>query len=152
MDRQTIIDRFNDNRQPAMDTLNGTVTAFEPETGACTMEFRATTGMCHSVEGHSRGGIVQGGFVAGFLDSAMACACIGRSRFTVAVPSLELKVSFLAPVHPGVVRVEARIRRWGRSICFLEAELFDAEGGLLATASSTAKVVALRTEMAAAAG
>ncbi len=152
MDQQTIVDRFNDNRDPAMKTLNGRVVAFEPESGACTMEFRASREMCHSVQGHLRGGIVQGGFVAGFLDSAMACACIGRSRFTVAVPSLELKVSYLAPVHPGAVRVEARIRRWGRSICFLEAELFDAEGELLATASSTAKIVPMRTELAAAAG
>lgn len=151
MDRQTIIDRFNANRQPVMETLDGTVVAIDPDTGACTMQFQATRAMCHSVDGHPKGGIVQGGFVAGFLDSAMATACIGRSRFSVAVPSLELKVSYLAPVHPGPVRAEARIRRWGRSICFLEAELFDMSGELLATASSTAKVVTLRPAVAAAA-
>jgi acyl-CoA thioesterase len=149
MTRQEIIERFNLNRQPVMDTLNGTVTDVDVVAGQLAMRFLATREMCHSVEGHPKGGIVQGGFVAGFLDSAMAHACVARSHFTVVVPSLELKVSFLTQVNPGPVRAEARIRRWGRSIVFLEADLFDDDGTLLATASSTAKLAPMRSAAAA---
>jgi uncharacterized protein (TIGR00369 family) len=76
--------------------------------------------------------------VTGWLDTAMACACIARSTFTLAVPSLEIKVSFLAPAHPGVYVARGWIQRWGRTVVFLEAELHDTAGKLIATASSTA--------------
>lgn len=143
MTEQEIIARFNANRQPASETLNAIVEKLDPATGDIVMRFEATRMMCHSIQGHPRGGIVQGGFVAGFLDTSMAHACIGRSAFTVVVPSLELKVSYLDQVNPGPLRCHARIRRWGRSIVFLEAELFALDGRLLATASSTAKLVQL---------
>ena len=105
-----------------------------------TTQWLAETRHCQSVVGHPRGGIVQGGIVTGWLDASMASACIVRGEFGVAVPSLEIKVTFLLPAHPGLYRGEGWIVRWGRSVAFMEAELFDAEGEVIARASSTAAI------------
>lgn len=89
---------------------------------------------------HTNGTIVQGGIITAWLDNAMAFAVVGRDR-TAALASLEIKVSFLERVDVAIFEVEARIVRWGRSVVFLEADLWSADGRLLARASSTGKLV-----------
>lgn len=141
MTEAEIIERMGRNRPPAWETLGGKgVVAYDKPRSRITTQWEAQTRHCHSVEGHPRGGIVQGGFVTGWLDGAMASACIVRGEFAVAVPSLEIKVSFLLPAHPGLYRAEGWIVRWGRSVAFMEAELHDADGELIARASSTAAI------------
>ena len=136
-----ILERFNGSRPPAIETLGGEVIAVEPETGRLTFRFRPTVAMCHSI-GIPEGGIVQGGFVAGWLDTAMAHACSARSSFTLRHPTLELKVSYLAPAHPNrTYYVDAEIVRWGRTIAFTEARLRDEHQRLVATASATAMLM-----------
>jgi len=136
-----ILERFNGSRPPAIETLGGEVIAVEPETGRLTFRFRPTVAMCHSTD-VPQGGIVQGGFVAGWLDTSMAHACSVRSNFTLLHPTLELKVSYLLPAHPNrLYYVDAEIVRWGRSIAFLEARLRDEHQRLIATASSTALLI-----------
>jgi uncharacterized protein (TIGR00369 family) len=143
MNDEEILRRFSAGRQPALDTLGAEVVGVDAEQGAVTLRCTATHAHCHSIEGSAKGGIVQGGFVTGWLDTAMAHACVARSKFTLAVPSLEIKVSFLAPAHPGVYVAKGWIQRWGRTIAFLEAELHDTSGKLIATASSTALLTPL---------
>lgn len=138
MTEQDIIATFRKNVNPCLRTLGGGIVSFNPETDTTVMEWTATQDHCHSVAGHPRGGVVQGGFVTGWIDAAMAHACIAKSRFTVVVPSLEIKVSFLLAAHPGVYRSTGWITRWGRSVAFLEGELRDMDGQLIARASSTA--------------
>lgn len=138
LNEQDIIARFP--RQPALRTLGGHVVAWDAEAERITMEWTATTDHCHSVEGHPHGGIVQGGFVTGWLDAAMAHACLAKSHFSVGVPSLEIKVSFFRPAHPGLYRSTGWITRWARRIAFMEAELVDADGAMIARASSTAAI------------
>ncbi len=133
-----IVERFTRMRPPFLDTFGGGVVAYDRALDRITMEWKAETRHCHSIEGHPRGGVVQGGVIAGWLDSAMAHACVARSAFTVAAPTLEIKVSYLVPAHPGVYRSYGWIVLWGRSIAFMEAELRDEEGALIARASSTA--------------
>ena len=107
--------------------------------GRATIEFQAGLHMCHS------GGVVQGGFVTGWIDSAMAHAIIGmhadRGEHDVTPVTLELKVSFFAPARPGLVIAEAWIEREGRSTCFAEGELVDAAGQVLAKATSTVRLL-----------
>jgi uncharacterized protein (TIGR00369 family) len=67
---------------------------------------------------------------------------VGRASEGAYLPaSLEVKVSFFRPTHPGEVRAEAWVVRMGRSVAFTEGRLLDAEGVTLATASSTIKLV-----------
>jgi acyl-CoA thioesterase len=99
--------------------------------GRAVLEYRAGQHMCHS------GGVVQGGFVTGWIDAAMAHAAIGMAGPDVAPMSLELKVSFFAPARPGTVIAEGWVERRGRSTCFFEGRLLDGAGKVLAKASST---------------
>jgi acyl-CoA thioesterase len=103
--------------------------------GRATLEYEAGRHMCHS------GGVVQGGFISGWLDSAMAHAVIARTGFEMTPMSLELKVSFFAPARPGRVFAEAWVEKAGRSTCFTEARLLDPKGVVLAKASSTIRLI-----------
>jgi len=91
--------------------------------------------MCHS------GGVAQGGFVTGWIDSAMAHACIARYTTDFWIATLELKVSFFRPVAPGPVVAEGWIERAGKSTVFTEGRLLDADGEVAAKATSTIRLV-----------
>ena len=88
------------------------------------------------------GGNVQGGFVAAMLDDTMAPALVSATGGREMPVSLDLVVSFLRPVAPGRVIGRGRVVSRSRTTAFLEAELFDVDGTLLARAMSTAKIVA----------
>ena len=84
-------------------------------------------------------GLVQGGFLAACLDSAMGAATVtwaqGRKVFTA---NAEIKVSFLAPVRPGgTLTCTSQVISGGERIAFTEGELVDDQGRLVAKASST---------------
>jgi len=83
-------------------------------------------------------GQVQGGFVCAMLDECMSVAGMIASGMTHVVPTLEMKTSFLRPAMPGALRGVGRVVKWGRTVCFMEGELYDAEGRLLATSTGTA--------------
>jgi acyl-CoA thioesterase len=99
--------------------------------GRATLEYEAGLHMCHS------GGVVQGGFVTGWIDAAMAHAAIAMAGSDIVPMSLELKVSFFAPARPGRVFAEAWVERRGKRTCFFEGRLLDPSGTVLAKASST---------------
>lgn len=119
------------------------VVEMNPE-GRARLEYEAGTHMCHS------GGVVQGGFVTGWIDAAMAHAAIAMGGPDIVPMSLELKVSFFAPARPGLVIAEGWVERRGRSTCFFEGRLLDPAGKVLAKASSTLMLAARdRVEQAA---
>ena len=85
-------------------------------------------------------GVLQGGFLAACCDSAMGAATVtwaqGKKVFSA---NAEMKVSFLASGPP---RGHAHLHRprvvsGGGRVAFVEAELADGEGRLVAKASST---------------
>lgn len=122
---------------PALASLgDGRVVEIDAQRGRAILEFTAKPEHCHG------GRIVQGGFITGWVDSAMAHAAGARSKPGTLIATLELKISFLLPVRPHQqVRAEGWITRQGKSVAFLEGRLRDAEGELLATGSSTARLV-----------
>lgn len=95
------------------------------------LEYEARPEQCHS------GGVVQGGFVTGWIDAAMAHAAMAVSGKDSVPMTLELKVSFLAPVRPGRLLAEGWAVKHGRRTCFYEGAVRDMAGNLLAKASST---------------
>ncbi len=99
--------------------------------GKATLEYEAKPGMCHS------GGVVQGGFITGWIDAAMAHAAIAKNGDGIVPMSLELKVSFFAPARPGLVIAEAWVERHGKRTCFYEGHLKAPDGTVLAKATST---------------
>ena len=103
--------------------------------GRAVIHYRVRADHCHS------GGIVQGGFITGWIDQAMAHVVMARSNYEISPLSLEIKISFLAPATPGLVIAEAWIERQGKSTAFLEGRLLNERGEVLAKGSSTARLV-----------
>ena len=69
--------------------------------GRAILEYEGGLHMCHS------GGVVQGGFITGWLDAAMAHAMIARFGETIVPMSLELKVSFFGRTGSGKGQFDA---------------------------------------------
>ncbi len=84
-------------------------------------------------------GVIQGGFVAAFADSAMGAASVSYAREAkVFSANAEIKVSFMKPARVGsILTCSARVVSGGSRAAFLEAEVVDDAGRLVARASST---------------
>jgi acyl-coenzyme A thioesterase PaaI-like protein len=91
---------------------------------------------------HSNGTIVQGGFVAGMLDSAMAQFILNLHEFKINPLSLDIDVKYLLPCKPARLVVKAKILKMGKSIAFTSAELYQ-EDNLVATATATNKLLTI---------
>ena len=128
------IDEFNSRLPPATRTYGGLITAGSPDDNWLEMSFDMRPEFCHALG-------LQGGFVAGMLDTTMARMLIACSFETVRPPTLELKVSYLAPGGPGHYRARADVDKLGKSIAFTRASLFDADETLIAKASATARLI-----------
>lgn len=87
-------------------------------------------------------GSVHGGFVATLLDSVCGCAVQTTLPAGTAYTSLDLSVSFLRGLTAETGRVVAtgRVTKPGSRAAFVEADIRDADGRLLATATSTCLV------------
>jgi len=114
---------------------NGRVVEYDSDAGRAILEFTCAPEMCHS------GGVAQGGFVTGWIDSAMAHACIARYTADFWIATLEVKVSFFKPARPGVVIAEGWIEHAGKQTVFAEGRLRSADGTMLAKANSTIRLV-----------
>lgn len=83
-------------------------------------------------------GTLHGGVIALAMDVSMG----HYLRHSQGMGStLEMKTQYLRGVPLGPVRVVGSMLRRGKSICFLESRLYDAQGELAAFASSTWKVL-----------
>lgn len=123
---------------PASAYLGLELLGVNKDAGLVDMVFHAEKKLCNKWGG------VQGGMVAAMLDDAMAFAIGLNLDWGQISPTLEIKVSMLAPVRPGPIYAMGRVLRRGKSVGFIEGELRDAEGTLLATSSSTANFVTLK--------
>ena len=93
-------------------------------------------------------GAIHGGYAATLLDSACGCAVHASLSAEQAYTTLELKVSYHRglTVDSGPVRAEGVATTVGRRVAFAEAKLFDSQGRLCASASSTLLVFARSPE------
>ncbi|MBE9540055.1 MAG: PaaI family thioesterase [Proteobacteria bacterium] len=139
MTDQDILDRLNAHRPACLYALNASVKEMNREEKSAVMSFTIPLDFCHS------GNVVQGGFVAAMLDATMSHAVFSNIDNVVALPTLELKVSYLAASLAGSFTARGEIIRAGKSIVFLEGRLYNEQGELTATASSTAKVILPKT-------
>jgi uncharacterized protein (TIGR00369 family) len=109
----------------------------DPETGRIDAWFTARP------EFLNPNGSVQGGIVSAFLDEAMSFSVFVKTGLKAAVPTLEMKTSFLRPLMTGRARCIGRNGALGHDVGFTEGQLFNEDGVLCATASATAAIRAL---------
>jgi acyl-coenzyme A thioesterase PaaI-like protein len=84
-------------------------------------------------------GQVQGGFVCAMLDECMSVAGMIASGMTSGGPDAGDEDQLPAPGHARTAEGRGLGGpKWGKTVCFLEGELYDPEGRLLAKASATA--------------
>jgi uncharacterized protein (TIGR00369 family) len=88
-------------------------------------------------------GNVLGAFVAAMLYDTVGPALLATLEPDQFQSTLALSVSFLRPVRPGRVVGKGRVVHREGDLAFLEASLIDAQGALIATATATARVIAL---------
>ncbi len=122
-------------RPPCAETLGWELIDQWPDEGRIELAFLATASMLNPR------GTVQGGFVAAMLDDTMGPALVTMTAGGQVPITMDMNVSFLRPVMPGRVVGKGRVISRSRTSAFLEAELFDTSGLLLARATSTARIV-----------
>ena len=91
------------------------------------------------------GGVVHGGLVAALIDSSVVGAMLSRHDLDTLpkrLVTLSVTVQFLDVVVDTDVIAEARVRRRGRSVCFLDVEVRDPSGREVAHGEVTAYITA----------
>jgi uncharacterized protein (TIGR00369 family) len=93
----------------------------------------------------NRYGAIHGGMTAAMLDDVISLASGLTIEWGQITPTLEMKVSYIAQGKPGTrITAEARTVRRGGTVIFLEADLKDEAGKLIATASSTVMIAQMK--------
>jgi fatty-acyl-CoA synthase len=77
-----------------------------------------------------RGGVMM------LLDNAMAHAALSRIAFTREVVAIDIHIAFMSPAT-GRLTATGRATGGGRSVCFCEAEVVDADGRVVAKGMGT---------------
>ena len=88
-------------------------------------------------------GNVLGAFVAAMLYDTVGPALLATLAPDEFQTTLEMKTSFLRPLHPGRVIGKGRIVHRGGDLAYLEATLVDTEERVIAQATATARVIPL---------
>src|ERR1700743_975802 len=86
-------------------------------------------------------GFIQGGILSAMLADSMVRAVCVTSDVRFYATTISLTVNFIAPARPGPLIVEAQVIQIGKSIAFLEGKLIANDGTVLATASTTARLI-----------
>jgi uncharacterized protein (TIGR00369 family) len=86
-------------------------------------------------------GFVQGGILSAMLDDSMGPAALIMTGGKFYTTTISLSVNFLSPAKPGPLIVEARVTQLGKTIAFMEGRLTAEDGTLLATATTSARLL-----------
>jgi uncharacterized protein (TIGR00369 family) len=106
-----------------------------PDRGWLKVGFDGKTEFCNPA------GFIQGGILSAMLDDTMGPAALMTSDGRFYTTTISLTVNFLAAAKPGPLIVEAQVIQIGKSIAFMEGKLMAANGAVLATATTTARLV-----------
>jgi uncharacterized protein (TIGR00369 family) len=102
--------------------------------GFVAIEWDASADYCFPAPS---GPIVHGGMVTTLLDTAMGGACWSLLEEAESFLTADLRVEFLRAARPGTLRADGRVVQRNRRVAFCSAELYDADGTLLASSRCT---------------
>lgn len=86
-------------------------------------------------------GFVQGGILSAMLDDTMGPAVFVITEGKLYTATISMTVNFLSPAKPGRIVGEATVRQLGKTIAFVEGRLMADDGTVLATATTSARLV-----------
>lgn len=140
MSISTILDRFP--MPPCATLLSLDVLEVDREAGRVKIGFTAKP------EFRNASGNVQGGFLAAMLDDCMGPAILIATEAKSFPSTIDLNVQFLSPAKPGQLIGRGRVVKIGKTIGFVEAELEDASGSLIARATASVRITAMHKAVA----
>ena len=86
-------------------------------------------------------GFIQGGILSAMLDDTMGPAVFVMTEGRLYTATITMTVNFLAPAKPGSITGEAEVTQLGKTIAFVEGRLTAEDGTVLATATTSARLV-----------
>jgi uncharacterized protein (TIGR00369 family) len=86
-------------------------------------------------------GFIQGGILSAMLDDTMGPAVFTMTEGKLYTATITMTVNFLSPARPGPIIGEAKVTQLGRTVAFVEGRLTAEDGTLLATATTSARLV-----------
>ena len=86
-------------------------------------------------------GFVQGGILTAMLDDTMGPAAFIMTEGKFFTTTISLTVNFMAAAKPGPITAEASVTQLGKTIAFMEGKLTAEDGTLIATATTTARLL-----------
>ena len=107
------------------------MTTVERGPGRCVMRLEVDPAW------HNPNGVLHGGVVYTLIDYSMGGAVQPNLPEGDACATIEVKVSYLAPVREGALTVETNAVKEGRNVAFLESKVRDDGGRLIATATGS---------------
>src|SRR5712691_9585869 len=125
----------NLNPPPSSKLLGWHLLDARPEEGWIRIGFDGKKEFCNPA------GFVQGGILSAMLDDTMGPTVFTMTEGKLYTATITMTVNFLAPAQPGPITGEATVTQLGKTVAFVEGRLMAADGTVLATASTSARLV-----------
>jgi uncharacterized protein (TIGR00369 family) len=136
---QSLFERSMQKRPPVAELLGFEV----PEAGGGHAVVTLQAGPQHA----NPMGTLHGGILCDIADAAMGIAFASTLGAGESFTTIELKINFFRPVWQSALRAEGRVVQRGRTVGYVECDVTDESGKLVAKSNSTCLV--LRGEQAA---
>ncbi len=120
---------------PSAELLGWTLIEVNPGKGRSQIQFEAKREFLNAV------GNIQSGFLAAMLEEAMRPALVCTLPSKHIAPTMELKTNFMRPAKMGTMFATGRVGFKAKDFGFVEGTLRDSDGKMIATASSTVRIV-----------
>jgi uncharacterized protein (TIGR00369 family) len=129
----TALDRFP--LSPWATLLGFRLIDARPDEGWIRVSFDGKREFCNAA------GFVQGGIQSAMLEGTMGAAVFVMTDGRLYSPTISMTVNFMARANTGPITGEAKVTQLGKSIAFVEGRLTADDGTLLATASTSVRLV-----------
>ena len=122
---------------PVAQLLGWQLESVDPAAGTIVVRYEARHEFTNPM------GNIQGGLLAAMLDDTMGPALVATLPPGGFAPTLEMKVTYLEPAVVGPLWGHGRVVKRGGTISFVEADLVDGDGTIIARATATVRMITL---------
>jgi uncharacterized protein (TIGR00369 family) len=102
---------------------------------------RATVTLAAGLQHANPMGTLHGGILCDIADAAMGMAFASTLAVEESFTTVELKVNFFRPIWQAQLKAEGTVVQRGRTLGYVECDITDEEGRLVAKAASTCMVL-----------
>jgi uncharacterized protein (TIGR00369 family) len=132
-EEQKLFDRMMEKKAPIGDLIGFQIS----EAG----DGRAVVTMQSGPQHFNPMGTLHGGVLCDIADTAMGFAFSSTLDPGESFTTIELKINYLRPVREARLRAEGRVAQRGRTLGYVECDVTDENGKLVAKSSSTCMVL-----------